>query len=344
MENVGQKEPATADVWIFVEDVNEFQPMFTEPTYVAAVDETTAVGSIVVNISVKDQDVESAVEFSIISDDDVARHYFDIDRFTGTIRTSRLLSDLRENKIEFFVQASDNGSPPRHSNAKIVIYLNRTTKMTSSTALPATSTITVSEERVAPSDHMTVSKHFVQKSLALPIVFSTRLFRTEVQEVIPAPQHVLLLTMANKAPNQVVHCAISSGNYEGAFALRINENGLCMLETQIDLDRELIPNYRLNITAYVSTYAGLEFVDTTSVEIDVLDANDHPPVFQFDQGEPDGMTYFAVATAGTKPLTPMLRVTVKESIECQPTRTGNSNYFIIELSILIYYYFNALKN
>uniref|UniRef100_A0A915MYV0 Cadherin domain-containing protein n=1 Tax=Meloidogyne javanica TaxID=6303 RepID=A0A915MYV0_MELJA len=95
------------------------------------------------------------------------------------------------------------------------------------------------------------------------------------------PVFLTILPVINKpSDTRFTICAIRTGNLRGAFSVAQNGEGNCELRTQMQLDREAIPNYLLNITV---ENGGQQ--DWTLANISVLDVNDNKPKFAEDGDE-----------------------------------------------------------
>lgn len=72
-------------------------------------------------------------------------------------------------------------------------------------------------------------------------------------------------------------CAIEEGNLHGSFRVApSNKMDACELRTEIQLDREKVERYLLNVSLTIGTVT-----DFTIVAIQVIDANDNAPRFIF---------------------------------------------------------------
>ncbi|XP_058065437.1 fat-like cadherin-related tumor suppressor homolog [Anopheles bellator] len=122
--NPGTRKQSSAKVKINVQDTNDNDPVFETPNLTIAVDENEPAGTIVTKVTARDKDLgENAyISYSIANLNDVP---FDIDHFSGSVRTSKLL-DYESMRREYVlrVRASDWGLPyRRQTEMQLVIRL-----------------------------------------------------------------------------------------------------------------------------------------------------------------------------------------------------------------------------
>lgn len=111
--NTGTRKQSSAKVKINVQDTNDNDPIFENTNVTIWVDENEHAGTTVTKVSARDRDSgENAyISYSIANLNDVP---FDIDHFSGVIRTSKLI-DYESMRREYMlkVRASDWGLPYR---------------------------------------------------------------------------------------------------------------------------------------------------------------------------------------------------------------------------------------
>lgn len=111
--NVGVRKQSSAKVKINVQDMNDNDPIFDHVNTTFLVDENALAGTVVVKLTAKDKDSgeNSYISYSIANLNEVP---FEIDHFTGIIRTTTLI-DYETMRREYFlsVRASDWGLPYR---------------------------------------------------------------------------------------------------------------------------------------------------------------------------------------------------------------------------------------
>ncbi|KAK0183285.1 hypothetical protein PV327_001340 [Microctonus hyperodae] len=111
--NTGTRKQSSAKVKIHVVDANDNDPTFEQSTMVVEIDENKPAGTNVIKVTAKDKDSgENAyISYSI---DNIEEIPFEIDPFSGVIRTNKLL-DYETMKRDYLlaVRASDWGLPYR---------------------------------------------------------------------------------------------------------------------------------------------------------------------------------------------------------------------------------------
>lgn len=111
--NTGMRKQSSAKVKINVQDTNDNDPIFEHSNMTIWVDENEPAGTTVTKVTARDRDSgENAyISYSIANLNDVP---FDIDHFSGVIRTSKLI-DYESMRREYIlrVRASDWGLPYR---------------------------------------------------------------------------------------------------------------------------------------------------------------------------------------------------------------------------------------
>ncbi|XP_055595283.1 fat-like cadherin-related tumor suppressor homolog isoform X3 [Uranotaenia lowii] len=122
--NTGTRKQSSAKVKINVQDTNDNDPIFETNNMTIWVDENEPAGTTVTKVTARDKDFgENAyISYSIANLNDVP---FDIDHFSGVVRTSKLL-DYESMRREYIlrVRASDWGLPyRRQTEMQLIIKL-----------------------------------------------------------------------------------------------------------------------------------------------------------------------------------------------------------------------------
>uniref|UniRef100_A0A8B9JG68 Cadherin domain-containing protein n=1 Tax=Astyanax mexicanus TaxID=7994 RepID=A0A8B9JG68_ASTMX len=231
----------TLQIVVNVLDVNDNNPVFTQPLYKAKVQENAAIGSKILTVSAIDLDegVNSDVFYSIINDErDSDLLLFSINNNTGDITVTGNIDYEESPAIELRIQAQDKGTPPRRSRCKVLLEV-----------------IDVNDN--APE-------------------ISVTLLMSSVSEDIKPGADVALITVSDKddGKNGKVYCKIVGkcpfrlqSSYKNSYSLVVNE----------PLDREQTSLY--NITVIASDEGSPSLSSTGVVAVHVSDINDNSPLF-----------------------------------------------------------------
>lgn len=107
-------------IFIFLQDVNNHPPVFTEHVYNVTVPEDIAIGAPLITIEATDDDLEfNVIQYFIVSGDDTGR--FSIDINTGEITIAQELDYETTTSYTLTIQAFDNGDPPLNDTATVVV-------------------------------------------------------------------------------------------------------------------------------------------------------------------------------------------------------------------------------
>ncbi len=123
--NTGTRKQSSAKVKINVNDMNDNDPVFEQSNVTIWVDENEPAGTTVTKVTARDRDSgENAyISYSIANLNDVP---FDIDHFSGVIRTSKLI-DYESMRREYIlrVRASDWGLPYRRQTEMQLVIVSK---------------------------------------------------------------------------------------------------------------------------------------------------------------------------------------------------------------------------
>lgn len=288
---------------VHVGDVNDWIPNFESSNYNFVVQEDTMPGTIIGQVTAFDQDKEdpnNRIRYRLISAGGL-ENYFVVNPETGLITLALQVDAFAGEKITLRIEASDSGVPSQSSLTTALIDIAPATSQVIPNGTPFSS---------RPSDGA--------------LQFSLRNYTASVSESVRPPNLVQVLSVNNKpADTRFVSCSIVSGNYRGAFSITAGNDGNCELRTQIELDRESVERYLLNITIT----AGSE-TDFALVSVTVLDVNDNVPRFIYDN-DLGLTTYFAgvSSTAGA-----FTRVLVVKADDADLGNSSVVNYALDPLS------------
>ena len=127
------KSSKSAEVIIYVEDINDNHPVFTKNSYSAEMLENVPIGHTVINVTAHDEDKGSngLVTYSLVESpwaaENPASSIFTVNHTTGVISTLKKLK-LNASQVEykFQVKASDNGVPSLESFTNVLVTVEDT--------------------------------------------------------------------------------------------------------------------------------------------------------------------------------------------------------------------------
>ncbi|XP_050976434.1 protocadherin alpha-2 isoform X12 [Labeo rohita] len=237
----GGKPPksGTLNIVINVMDVNDNNPVFSQPLYKVKLKENVATGTKVLSVFASDLDegINRKIVYSFVGHGK-KKDLFEVIPETGDIVVKGHL-DYEENPaIELRVQAKDKGSPPRSTQCKVLIEI-------------------VDENDNAPEITVT-------------------LLLKSVKEDTKSGTAVALVTVSDKdgGKNSIVHCALK-GLFP--FKLETSYNNHYSLVVDGPLDRETVSLYNITITAADEGTPSLS--SSTVITVHISDVNDNAPHF-----------------------------------------------------------------
>lgn len=225
---------AFCEILLHVQDENDNSPIFETSRYYLNLAENIEKGSTVMKVFAHDADTGSNADIRYTFDPEAGNilNSFDIDTHTGIITTLVLLDREQIDEYNFRVIATDNGQPKRTADTMVTIKLK---------------------------DYNDCAPMFKNSSYS-GAVSESALPGTVVLQ--------LSTTDADIGLDTAVEYYILSGDSRSQFQIR-NTGELYVAK---DLDREMIPNYELDIIATDGT-----FTTHTTAHLQILDANDNPP-------------------------------------------------------------------
>ncbi|CAJ0601422.1 unnamed protein product [Cylicocyclus nassatus] len=291
-------------ITVHVGDVNDWIPNFELTSYNFIVQEDTMPGTIIGQVAAFDQDKQdpnNRIRYRLVSAGGLEQH-FSVNPETGLITLALQVDEFAGEKITLRIEASDSGVPAQSSMTSVLIDVVPTTSQVIPNAVP-----------------------FSNKPSEGSLQFSLRNYTASVSESVRPPNLVQVLSVNNKPTDtRFITCNIVSGNYRGAFSVSAGNDGNCELRTQMELDRESVERYLLNITVT----AGSE-TDFALVSVTVLDVNDNAPRFIYDN-DLGLSTYFAGVSSTAGAFTRVL------TVKAEDADLGNSslvNYALDPLSL-----------
>ncbi|KAL5011978.1 hypothetical protein ScPMuIL_010529 [Solemya velum] len=114
---------ASRSFTLFVDDINDNPPKFTEDTYYASVDEIAPPGSQIRQVTALDADIgeNARVTYSIMNTPLTHSNWFTIDQRTGLITTRGQIDCETNSRPQIIVVATDGGNPPMSSTATVLV-------------------------------------------------------------------------------------------------------------------------------------------------------------------------------------------------------------------------------
>lgn len=111
----------TAFLIIYVNDVNDHEPVFEKSEYSAVLNELAPVGTYVVGITATDEDsgVNALIYYSIVSGNEY--QWFSIDADTGLLTTKCVLDREKSGTVELKISARDGGPNPKWAYAQLKV-------------------------------------------------------------------------------------------------------------------------------------------------------------------------------------------------------------------------------
>ncbi|CAM5160482.1 unnamed protein product [Natator depressus] len=237
----GGSPPRSASVHIHVDvlDSNDNAPVFNQTTYRASVRENTQTDTLVVKTSAFDLDAgpNGDIVYSFSSHTPAkVRELFALDSATGELRVKGLLDYEETVFYEIYIQAKDKGSNPGVAHCKALV------------------------EIIDVNDNA-------------PQITVTSVYSPVPEDAAPGTVIALLsVTDLDSGDNGLVNCFLPIGI---PFTLSSSLKNYYTLKTKAALDRELVSEYNITVTAKDSGSPSLWA--ESQILVQVSDINDNPP-------------------------------------------------------------------
>ncbi|XP_068675919.1 protocadherin Fat 4-like [Montipora foliosa] len=238
-DGAGEPRSASAEVDITVSDANDNPPFFRAVPLSIFISESALPGTPVYTLIANDPDVGTNKAITFAGNSPERK--FAIDGQTGVITTVGALDFEKQQNYTFYVVAMDQGVPQLNSST---LYVNVTI---------------VDENDNNPK-------------------FERTMYGVQIWENETIGGHVIWLKATEKdsALGSIIGYNISAGDPQGQFRIFYRTGQIVV---QKPLDRELVPNYTLRVTA--TDNGNPPRYGETSVAILLKDVNDRTPEFQF---------------------------------------------------------------
>lgn len=257
---------STVQVTVFIADINDNPPIFSEPMIVVNVSESTPLGSDIATFQATDLDtaLNAEIVYSLIGAGDLP---FVINSSIGIISLNRQLDFEMETAYSIDVIARDQGVPESLSSTAML------------------------EVKVTDFNDN-------------PPVFSEAIYSTAIPENLSIGSSVLRVQASDEdsGVNAIVTFQILAGNQQNKF--RINSTtGLITLQNLVNFEQQT--EYTLTISANNSE-AAVPLASTAIVEISIAEVNEATPTFSENvyegsvlENEPSGVTVATVMATDT---------------------------------------------
>ncbi|XP_067054992.1 protocadherin Fat 4-like [Acropora muricata] len=235
----GEAKATSAEVDITVSDANDNPPFFRAMPHSVFISESALPNTPVYTLIADDPDVGINKAFTYAGNSPEGQ--FAVDAHTGVITTVGRLDFEKQQNYTFYVVAMDKGVPQKNSST---LHVNITL---------------VDENDNNPK-------------------FEQAMYNVQIWENETIGGHVIWLTATEKdsAQGSVIGYNISAGDPQGQFKIFYLTGEIVVYKS---LDRELVPNYTLRVTA--TDNGNPPRYGDTLVTISLRDVNDRTPVFQF---------------------------------------------------------------
>jgi len=235
----------TTQIAIYVFDVNDNRPKFTEKFFYGTVSEDAKQGKVVTRVTATDNDANynALFEFRIVDGNDPYSFY--IDPASGYVAVSGLLNYDIKRVYNMTVTVQDRGMPPLSAHH------------------PAYVIITVTDANTHPP------------------VFKQNSYIIDVKEDVAIGYQVIVVSITdrdNRDTTKGLTYTITDGNQKGLFAIKADQADFyqAVIYTVASLDREDVSQFTLK----VSVTDDIQQIGTCTVFINILDVNDNGPIFQ----------------------------------------------------------------
>lgn len=232
---------------ITIQDVNDNQPVFNQSRYFATVPENATVGTPILQVFAIDSDAgeNGQVEYSINRRQSDRDNMFKIDSVTGFITVNKPLDFETKELHELVIVARDHGLQPLETTAFVSI------KVTDVNDNQPTINVIFLSDDATPK---------ISES-AQPGEFVARISVNDPD---------------SKAEYSNINVTLTGG--DGHFGLTTRDNIIYLVIVSLPLDREIQPNYTLNVVATDTGTPPLHASRT--INLKVTDINDNAPEFE----------------------------------------------------------------
>ncbi|XP_034032883.1 neural-cadherin-like [Thalassophryne amazonica] len=288
---------AFTTVYINVTDVNDNVPFFTSSIYEASVTEGAQIGTLVLQVSAhdKDLDLNGEITYSLLSDSSGDHLLFQIDPKLGTIHTEAVFDREARSSYLLEVQSEDGHESARPGKNK------------------------------QPNTDTAYVRVFISDVNDNKPIFGQRLYEVGVDENADVGLTVVTVSAndEDEGANAKLRYQITSGNKGGVFDIE-PEVGAIFIAQPLDYEKQ--KRYKLLVLA-----SDGKWEDYAAVVVNVVNKNDEAPVFSMNEyygsvtEELDGSPVFVLQVTATDPDKDADQGAIRYSIHGQ----GAESHFMI---------------
>ena len=275
MAPLSSRLSATAEVTIFIEDINDNVPVFEYSLYEVTVYENSVLGTPVLTVQAVDEDQFDVLNYTIISS--VPNSSLFSINGNGTLSTAGHIDRERDSLYDLVVMVADTATPPHTAITKVTIeILDRNDHIPQFTQPAYTSSIAEN----------TASQIITELQATDDDIGSNAIVMYSIADVLQDQYQCQLqcssLTVCDRLGNNSY--SLNSSVYQSLFSL---EESSGILSSNDSFDRENIDFYVLVV---MTTDRGNPPFDpplssSACVAIEIIDINDNPPQFTSDNYE-----------------------------------------------------------
>ncbi|XP_056645229.1 protein dachsous-like [Diorhabda sublineata] len=234
---------------ITIQDVNDNPPVFNQSRYFASIQENATIGTSVLKVTATDADADenAQIEYFINRRQSDKDNMFRIDSSTGLIHVNKPLDFELKELHELVIVAKDHGLQPQETTAFVSI---KVTDVNDNQ--PTINVIFLSDDATPKISESAQPGEFVAR--------------------------ISVHDPDSKTDYSDVNVTLSGG--DGHFGLTTRDNIIYLVIVSLPLDRELKPNYTLNVEATDNGNPPLRA--TRTIDLQVTDINDNAPEFDQD--------------------------------------------------------------
>ncbi|KAI5626827.1 protocadherin Fat 4, partial [Silurus asotus] len=246
----------TLEISIFVIDVNDNIPVFTQEIYTVTLNENVPIGTIITTVNASDADdgLNGELVYALKRSQSNTKDLFQLDSVTGEISVKGNI-DYEENEVyRLNVQATDKGQPPMTGDCRVVIK------------------VTDANDN-KPEIHITSLSNMVLEDSKRGTVIAL----VSVSDMDSGVNGKVICSLSDAGLNALHKYTLSPNNYFELDIKTREEDKIPFLILKKQLDREQTTMFNLTLTAFDGGKP--ERSGSVNITITVVDINDNAPLF-----------------------------------------------------------------